>query len=105
MFGFLSLIHSLLFVGPHLPGFFPKVAALYYLRNIEYMGIVNGVFNLFLCRKNPRPNTKYEKETRKSSNRISTHVPTISNNGLLGKRGINTTKKIPNRNKKFSRQY
>jgi hypothetical protein len=39
MFGFLSLIHSLLFVGPHLPGFFPKVAALYYLRNIEYMGM------------------------------------------------------------------
>lgn len=35
--GLLTLIYSLLFVGPHLAGFFPHVAALEYLRRIEYM--------------------------------------------------------------------
>ncbi len=37
--GLLALINSLIFIGPYLPGFFPKVATLYYLRGIEYMGM------------------------------------------------------------------
>src|SRR5260221_9873921 len=35
--GLLSLAISLLFIGPHLANFFPKIAALEYLRRIEYM--------------------------------------------------------------------
>ena len=35
--GLCSLVFSLLFIGPHLANFFPKVAALEYLRRIEYM--------------------------------------------------------------------
>lgn len=37
--GLLSLLNILIFIGPNLPGFFPKVAILYYLRGIEYMGM------------------------------------------------------------------
>ncbi len=37
--GLLSLLNSLLFIGHRLPGFFPQVAALFYLRGIEYMGL------------------------------------------------------------------
>ncbi|MCX8008433.1 MAG: O-antigen ligase family protein [Patescibacteria group bacterium] len=37
--GFISLVNSLLFIGPHLPGFFPNVAILFYLRGIQYMGL------------------------------------------------------------------
>lgn len=37
--GLLSLINSLVFIGPTIPGFFPKVAGLFYLRGIEYMGL------------------------------------------------------------------
>lgn len=35
--GLLTLVYSLLFIGPHLANFFPHVAALEYLRRIEYM--------------------------------------------------------------------
>lgn len=35
--GFLSLVYSLIFIAPHLANFFPSVAALYYLRHIEYL--------------------------------------------------------------------
>ncbi len=35
--GFFSLVLSLIFVGPHLLNFFPSIAALSYLRRIEYM--------------------------------------------------------------------
>ncbi len=35
--GFLSLGFSLIFIAPHLANFFPKIAALQYLRRIEYM--------------------------------------------------------------------
>jgi O-antigen ligase len=35
--GFLSLVFSILFIGPHLLNFFPSVAGLYYGRHIEYM--------------------------------------------------------------------
>jgi hypothetical protein len=35
--GLLSLIYSLLFIGPHLLNFFPHIAALEYGRRIEYM--------------------------------------------------------------------
>jgi len=37
IFGFFSLIFSLIFIGPHLLNFFPTVASLSYLRRIEYM--------------------------------------------------------------------
>src|SRR5258706_14735248 len=37
LFGFLSLVFSLIFIGPHLANFFPKIAVLEYLRRIEYM--------------------------------------------------------------------
>lgn len=36
-FGFFSLVFSLIFIAPHLLNFFPTVAALSYLRRIEYM--------------------------------------------------------------------
>lgn len=35
--GFLSFLYSLIVLGPHLSNFFPSVAALSYLRRIEYM--------------------------------------------------------------------
>lgn len=35
--GLASLIYSLIFIGPNLPGFFPHIALLNYLRRIEYM--------------------------------------------------------------------
>ena len=35
--GLLSLIYSIIFIGPHLAGFFPKIAAFEYFRRIEYM--------------------------------------------------------------------
>jgi hypothetical protein len=35
--GFLSLLFSLVFIAPHLLNFFPSVAALYYVRHIEYL--------------------------------------------------------------------
>ncbi len=35
--GLASLIYSLIFIGPNLPGFFPHIAVLSYLRRIEYM--------------------------------------------------------------------
>ncbi|HSW87857.1 MAG TPA: hypothetical protein VLG12_01720 [Candidatus Saccharimonadales bacterium] len=35
--GLCSLIFSILFIGPHLANFFPKIAALQYARRIEYM--------------------------------------------------------------------
>ncbi len=35
--GLASLIYSLIFIGPNLPGFFPHIAFLSYLRRIEYM--------------------------------------------------------------------
>lgn len=35
--GFLSLVFSLIFIAPHLLNFFPSVAALYYIRHIEYL--------------------------------------------------------------------
>lgn len=35
--GFCSLIFSILFIGPHIVNFFPKIAALQYARRIEYM--------------------------------------------------------------------
>src|SRR5258708_2700652 len=35
--GLMSLVFSLIFIGPHLLNFFPHVAALEYLRRIEYM--------------------------------------------------------------------
>jgi len=35
--GLLSLIFSIIFIAPHLLNFFPSVAALYYIRHIEYL--------------------------------------------------------------------
>src|SRR5476651_67555 len=35
--GLCSLVFSILFIGPHLSNFFPKIAALQYARRIEYM--------------------------------------------------------------------
>lgn len=35
--GLLSLVFSLIFIAPHLLNFFPSVAALYYVRHIEYL--------------------------------------------------------------------
>ncbi len=35
--GLISLLFSVIFIGPHLANFFPKIAALEYLRRIEYM--------------------------------------------------------------------
>lgn len=35
--GLISLIHSLLYIGPNLTGYFPHIAILNYLRRIEYM--------------------------------------------------------------------
>src|SRR6266852_2427266 len=35
--GLVSLVFSLIFIGPHLANFFPKIALLQYLRRIEYM--------------------------------------------------------------------
>lgn len=35
--GLLSLLYSLLIIGPHLANFFPKIAVLEYVRRIEYM--------------------------------------------------------------------
>ncbi|HXS14588.1 MAG TPA: hypothetical protein VN711_00485, partial [Candidatus Saccharimonadales bacterium] len=35
--GLITLVYSLLIVGPHLAGFFPHIAALEYVRRIEYM--------------------------------------------------------------------
>ncbi len=37
--GLFSLVLSLLFIGPTLLGYFPHLAALHYLRRIEYMGV------------------------------------------------------------------
>jgi hypothetical protein len=35
--GLISLVLSLIFIGPHLANFFPNVAVLYYIRHIEYL--------------------------------------------------------------------
>jgi hypothetical protein len=35
--GLLSLVFSILFIAPHILNFFPSVAALYYIRHIEYL--------------------------------------------------------------------
>ena len=37
LIGLVSLVFSLLFIGPNLPNFFPSIAVLEYLRRIEYM--------------------------------------------------------------------
>ncbi len=37
LIGLCSLIFSIIFIGPHLANFFPKIAALQYARRIEYM--------------------------------------------------------------------
>lgn len=37
VFGLASLVFSIIFIGPHLANYFPKLAALEYLRRIEYM--------------------------------------------------------------------
>jgi len=35
--GLLSLVFSLIYIGPHLANFFPSIAAFYYVRHIEYL--------------------------------------------------------------------
>lgn len=37
--GLISLVFSMLFIGPHLQGYFPHIAILYYVRHIEYMSL------------------------------------------------------------------
>jgi hypothetical protein len=37
LIGLISLVFSMLFIGPHLQGYFPHIAVLYYIRHIEYM--------------------------------------------------------------------
>lgn len=43
--GFVSLLFSLIFIGPHLANYFPKIAALQYLRRIEYMILFFAAFS------------------------------------------------------------
>jgi O-antigen ligase len=44
-FGLLSLIFSLVFIGPHIANFFPSVAVLSYFRRIEYMSLFFVAFS------------------------------------------------------------
>jgi len=43
--GLVSLIYCFIFVGPHLQNFFPQIAALEYLRRIEYMILFFAAFS------------------------------------------------------------
>lgn len=52
--GFLSLVYSLIFIGPHLANFFPKIAALYYIRHIEYMILFFVAFSTIKSKKDLR---------------------------------------------------
>ena len=37
--GFISLVHALIFIFPHVPGTFAHLGILHYLRRIEYMAV------------------------------------------------------------------
>ncbi len=52
--GFISLVYCLLFIGPHLSNFFPKIAALQYLRRIEYMVLFFVAFSTIKSKKDIR---------------------------------------------------
>jgi len=52
--GFCSLIFSLIFIAPHLLNFFPKIAALQYLRRIEYMILFFIAFSTVKSKKDIR---------------------------------------------------
>ncbi len=52
--GLASLVFSLIFIGPHIANFFPKVAALYYLRHIEYLSLFFVAFSTVRSRKDLR---------------------------------------------------
>ena len=50
--GAVSLVWSLIFIGPKLPNFFPHLAVLFYLRQIEYMMLFFLAFESVSRRKN-----------------------------------------------------
>src|SRR5579872_3292186 len=52
--GLCSLIFSLVFVGPHLVGFFPHLAILEYFRRIEYMVLFFVAFSTIRSYKDVR---------------------------------------------------
>ena len=52
--GLLSLAYSLIFIGPHIANFFPKIAALYYVRHIEYMILFFVAFSTIKSKKDIR---------------------------------------------------
>lgn len=52
--GFLSLVFSLIFIAPHLANFFPSIAALYYIRHIEYLVLFFVAFSTIKTKKDLR---------------------------------------------------
>ncbi|MGA2911301.1 MAG: hypothetical protein ABSE17_01490 [Candidatus Levyibacteriota bacterium] len=52
--GLISLVLSLIFIGPHLANFFPSVAALYYVRHIEYLILFFVAFSTIKSTKDVR---------------------------------------------------
>lgn len=49
--GFISLIHSLAFIGPKIDHFFPFLGILHFLRRIEYMGLFFVAYDTFRDRR------------------------------------------------------
>jgi hypothetical protein len=52
--GLVSLVLSLIFIGPHLANFFPSVAALYYIRHIEYLVLFFVAFSTIKSKQDVR---------------------------------------------------
>jgi hypothetical protein len=52
--GLLSLVLSLIFIGPYLANFFPSVAVLYYIRHIEYLILFFVAFSTIKSTKDVR---------------------------------------------------
>jgi len=52
--GLISLVLSLIFIGPHLANFFPSVAVLYYIRHIEYLILFFVAFSTIKSTKDIR---------------------------------------------------
>ena len=52
--GLVSLVLSLIFIGPHLANFFPGIAVLYYIRHIEYLVLFFVAFSTIKSKKDVR---------------------------------------------------
>jgi len=49
--GIVSAMYSLIFIGPHLEGYFPHLVALHFLRRIEYMMLFFMAYDVFVQKK------------------------------------------------------